>query len=244
MTDVTIRRRELFAPAEIRSLYQLHSRFFLNASWESFAADFAEKQWVIEIQIDHTPVGFSTIAVQEMVWKSRPLVCLFSGDTIVDPAHWQANALIPAFGKFILYCNERYPDALIVWHLISKGYRTYRLLPVFFHEYFPRPGVPTPGPVQELLDHLSVSRFNGHYDGKTGIVRFDGDTDYLCDQLAEVLESRRSDPHIRFFLERNPGYRRGDELSCLTDMAKENLKPAALRMVARSRVSWVTGEHP
>lgn len=242
MTEVLIKRGALFTPSEVKELHRLHARFFVNSSWELFARDFTEKDWVIEIRNNDAVIGFSTIGVSETVWKDRPLVCLFSGDTIVDPAHWQANALIPAFGKFILYCNDTYPDTYIVWHLISKGYRTYRLLPVFFREYFPRPDIPTPDSVQELLDHLSNSRFDGQYDSASGIVSFDGATDYLCDELAEVLESRRSNPHIRFFLERNSGYRRGDELSCLTDMARENLKPAALKMVDRSRVTWVTGD--
>jgi hypothetical protein len=43
------------------------------------------------------------------------------------------------------------------------------------------------------------------------------------------------DPHVAFFLNRNPGWRRGDELVCLTEIAFENLTPAGRRM-------WLRGD--
>ena len=38
------------------------------------------------------------------------------------------------------------------------------------------------------------------------------------------------DPHIAFFLDRNPGFVRGDELVCLTRIDDRNLTPAGRRM--------------
>ena len=42
------------------------------------------------------------------------------------------------------------------------------------------------------------------------------------------------DPHIAFFLERNPGFVRGDELVCLTRIDEQNLTPAGRRMARPS----------
>ena len=42
---------------------------------------------------------------------------------------------------------------------------------------------------------------------------------------------RQLDPHVDYFLARNPGHERGDELVCLTEIRAENLTPAGLRMV-------------
>ena len=241
MIEVSIKRRELFARAEIDEMYRLHSQFFNNSRRETFASDFHAKDWVIVVSEGASIVGFSTIAVTESAWKSRELIVLFSGDTIVQPDHWGSNALIPAFGEFILYCHEKYPGRRVVWHLISKGYRTYRILPVFFLKFFPCPDSPTPPAVQELLDHMSFCRFGEQYDKSRGIVSFDGNTDYLCDELAEILEMRKNNRHTRFFLERNPGYRQGDELSCVTDLAMDNIKPLALKMISRSHATWISG---
>jgi hypothetical protein len=49
--------------------------------------------------------------------------------------------------------------------------------------------------------------------------------------LVEVPPGRAADPDVRFFLERNPGYVRGDELVSLTSLEPENLTPAGRRML-------------
>ena len=241
MTGVSIKRRELFKQPEIEEMHRLHSQFFDNSSWESFISDFEGKDWVIVVTDGERIVGFSTLAVSEYEWEGKELVVLFSGDTIVHPNHWGSNLLIPAFGEFVLYSHKKFPARRIVWHLISKGYRTYRILPVFFKEYFPCPDKPTPEAAKELLDHISYIRFGDHYDKARGIVSFNGNTDRLCKDLADILELRKNNRHVRFFLDRNPGYRLGDELSCLTDVTIENVHPAALKMVSRSHATWITG---
>ena len=41
-----------------------------------------------------------------------------------------------------------------------------------------------------------------------------------------------NDPHVAFFLKRNPGHGDGDELVCLTELSDDNLTRAGRRMVA------------
>ena len=72
-----------------------------------------------------------------------------------------------------------------------------------------------------------------NYDPATGIVRFREGATPLRAGVAEVGEERRRNPHIRFFLERNPGHVRGDELVCLTRLGVDNFTPAGRRMAAR-----------
>jgi hypothetical protein len=72
-------------------------------------------------------------------------------------------------------------------------------------------------------------------------VSFDGNSDRLCKELAEIIELRTNNRHVRFFLEKNPGYRLGEELSCITDLAIDNIRPKALKMVSRSHAVWFTG---
>jgi hypothetical protein len=57
----------------------------------------------------------------------------------------------------------------------------------------------------------------------------------LAGDLVDVPAGRAADPHVRFFLERNPGFVRGDELVCLTRIADDNLTRAGLRMAGRDR---------
>jgi hypothetical protein len=46
----------------------------------------------------------------------------------------------------------------------------------------------------------------------------------LKPDLAEVPSRLSSRPEVAFFLQRNPGYRNGDELVCLARLAPENLR--------------------
>jgi len=39
------------------------------------------------------------------------------------------------------------------------------------------------------------------------------------------------DPHVAFFVRRNPGHARGDELACLCELNESNLTRAGRRMV-------------
>ena len=57
----------------------------------------------------------------------------------------------------------------LYWFLISKGYKTYRFLPVFFHEFYPRWDVPTPSWARAMLDAVARALFPEDYDGEKGI---------------------------------------------------------------------------
>jgi hypothetical protein len=53
----------------------------------------------------------------------------------------------------------------------------------------------------------------------------------LRERLVGVPDGRHTDPHVRFFLERNPGHVAGDELVTVTSLASDNLTPAGRRML-------------
>ena len=50
------------------------------------------------------------------------------------------------------------------------------------------------------------------------------------DGLIEIPTGRQTNPHIQFFEQKNPGYRLGDELVCLTEINYDNLTRAGQRM--------------
>ncbi len=51
-------------------------------------------------------------------------------------------------------------------------------------------------------------------------------------------ESRADNKYIRFFIESNPHFARGDELACITEIADSNIKPAGKRLLAFEDVRW------
>ena len=107
-------------------------------------ADLQAKQWVILLYDDNRLCGFSTQVVFDFPHEHRLTRILFSGDTIIDKHYWGSLALPVAWGRLMLLLQSSRPDTDLFWLLTSKGYKTYRFLPVFFHEFYPCYCTPTP----------------------------------------------------------------------------------------------------
>jgi hypothetical protein len=173
------------------------------------------------------------LALYQSSVAGRQISVVYSGDTIVEPAYWGVSALPSTWIKEVLALTAAMPRPLY-WLLISSGYKSYRFLPVFYQEFYPRHDRPTPPNLQALLDTLALERFGADYDPATGVVRFAQGATPLRNGVADVSAERLRNPHVRFFVERNPGYVQGDELVCLTQIDPDNFTPAGRRM-ARER---------
>ncbi|MEZ5294039.1 MAG: hypothetical protein R2745_23350 [Vicinamibacterales bacterium] len=198
-----------------------------------FARDLDEKDWVLQVRRDGALVGFSTLLVFDAVHDGRPIHAIYSGDTIVAPAAWGTPALARGWIALVRGLQARRPPAPWYWLLLSSGFRTYRFLPVFWRAFWPRHDAPTPAEAQTLLDALARARCGDAFDAAAGVVRF-RHPHRLRGGLVEVPEGRTADPHVQFFLARNPGHADGDELVCLTDLGEANLTAAGRRMVRGS----------
>lgn len=221
------------SPVQRDALYTLMDRHYANVQRDVFDADFAEKHWVILVTDPATgrPCGFSTQRLLEAEVEGRPVKALFSGDTIIDRTHWGDQALAHVWGRLALTLIDTHADTELCWFLISKGYKTYRFLPLFFREFYPRHDAVTPAWVGPVLDALARSRYPDEYDADAGVIRATAQQYRLRDGLAEVTPERLTDPHVRFFQERNPGHVHGDELCCLAPLTRANFTRAAYRVI-------------
>lgn len=236
MLTARLDRRSTLVPSECDALFALMARHYENIEFHRFATDLAEKDWVIRLfdakcgQL----CGFSTqklLTVMDSHSRS-PVQVLFSGDTIVDRAHWGSPAMALAFGRLTLHLLAEYPHRPLFWYLISKGFRTYRFLPVFFREFYPRFDHPTPAWAHTLIDAVARQRFADRYDASAGVIRATSESDRLRIGLGEIDAARRRDPHVAFFELRNPGHAAGDELCCIAPLSLENFSRTAQRLMA------------
>jgi hypothetical protein len=155
---------------------------------------------------------------------------IYSGDTIVAPEAWGSTALPRAWVAGVNALRGALPAGRCFWLLLTSGFRTYRFLPVFWREFFPRFDAPTPRTTQRLLEQLARDRFGTQFDPRAGVVKFMR-PQRLQAGLEQVPANRVNDPHVAFFLARNPGHGDGDELVCLTELCPENLTAAGRRMM-------------
>ena len=227
MTGRLVRRNAL-TPADRDAMLDLLATYFTGVTRERFEADLAEKNWALLLEEDGRLLGFSTLRIYETTTPGgEPVTVVYSGDTIVEQEAWGTAALPRCWIAAVRKLRASHSHGKLWWLLLTSGFRTYRFLPVFWRDFWPRHDGPTPPEAQELLDALARERFGSLY--KEGIVRFP-EPQVLREGCAAIPPGRLDDPHVAFFLEKNPGWVRGDELVCLTEIAEENLTRAGRRM--------------
>lgn len=240
--------RDALTAAQREEMFALLAAHFEGVTRGQFAGDLAEKNWALRLTREGRLVGFSTLLAYETMFAGERLAVIYSGDTIVAPEAWGGATLPRAWIAAVNRVRATLAPARCVWLLLTSGFRTYRFLPVFWREFWPRCEAATPAAPARLAAQLARERFGGGFDAGSGIVRLPN-PQRLRAGLNEIPAGRARDPHIAFFLARNPGHARGDELVCLTELAPENLTAAGWRMVAapagsRSAELRSAGEEP
>jgi len=212
------------AKSEIAELYAFFSTAF-SADRAGFERDLMEKEQVLRI---HGSLGqleaFSSLAI----FHPKPDVrVVFSGDTYASPAARSGHRLPTLWARYVFREMPRMAGVSDYWLLLCSGYRTYRILPTFFSSFVPGPEGSSE--LELLRERWGRLLFGERY--AEGVVKPRWATPLLDPEPPERL---CHDPHVRFFLEKNPGYREGDELACLLSLAEENLRPAGRRLALRS----------
>lgn len=228
-------RRDDLQETDRAAMFALLSAHFHGVERGTFDRDLDEKNWVLLFADGQRLRGFTTLLAYETAGDGEPISVIYSGDTIMARDGWKTTTLPRSWITAVRTLRERYLRGnRLYWLLLTSGFRTYRLLPVFWREFYPRYGVRTPPDVQTLLNRLAIERLGSCYQNEKGIVRFTS-PHVLRDELREVGPGRQSEPHVAFFMERNPGWCHGDELVCLTEISFDNLTPAGRRMWTHER---------
>jgi|TARA_B100001971_G_C18234610_1_gene566310 hypothetical protein len=218
---------------DMGEMYGLMTSHYDNVNIETFQRDLSEKKDVILLrELDKGSIkGFSTLMLLEETVDGNSITALFSGDTIIDKEYWGTNELPKWWGKYAFSLIDEMPDQELYWFLMSKGYKTYRFLPVFFNEFYPRRGVEFPERDKMILDTFASSKFPKDYNFHTGVISFDKGKDYLKQGVADIDDSRMKNSDVKYFVERNPNWQQGDELACLVRLTKDNFNKVGHKIV-------------
>jgi hypothetical protein len=236
-TEISARlvsRLEL-GPEHTDEMFELLAGHFDGVSRVQFDRDLAEKNWVVLLEKETRLVGFSTVLAYETSFRGEPVSVIYSGDTIVAQEAWGSPVLSRTWIASVNKLRSAYPRGRYYWLLLTSGFRTYRFLPVFWRDFYPRVDAPTPPATKALMDDLAGERFGPQYDPLAGIVRF-GNPQRLRQEMAGIPPGRTENRHVAFFAAQNPGHTYGDELVCLTELDETNLTAAGRRMVFARRL--------
>jgi hypothetical protein len=224
-------RADAVTREDARRLFDLFAGHYEHVDRARFQADLEEKDYVILLRDSRGGrlQGFSTQKVLRFRVGGVPLRAIFSGDTIIDRPYWGEQELVRGWCRFAGAVRAEAPETRLFWFLISKGYRTYLYLPLFFDRYFPRHDAATPPFEQQVMDAVATLRYPRAYRREAGILEFAERLGNLTAELAAIPPGRLADPRVQFFLARNPRYREGTELVCLAELTASNMRSIAAR---------------
>lgn len=215
-----------------QTMFALMNEFY-HADEAVFFHDLDQKNRVILLFAPENQLkGFTSARIFDLGVDGETVKVLFSGDTIIHPDYWGTLELPRIWGHFMLETLAEIGTTPLYWFLISSGYRTYRFLPAYFHEFFPRFDKATPAEMQQILDAAAKTLFAERYDNQSGLIKLEHPTP-LRQSVADSGEEKRGNPHIDFFLSRNPGCVEGEELACITRLTLDNIKPFVKRLLKR-----------
>ena len=217
----------IVAPADLTAaqreqMFDLFATHYACVSRQSFDADLVAKTWVILLHDEARVIrGFSTQEIYTFVYAGQDQRILFSGDTIIAPAYWGSQELVRGWCAVTARMLAAAGSTPCYWFLISKGYRTYLYLPLFFLTYYPH-HQGDDADLKPLLDTVARAKFGNAYNPTSGLIRFDETHGQLTEALTEIPSKRSDDPAVQFFLERNPDFAQGVELACLAPLTLSN----------------------
>lgn len=221
---------------DILAMLALMRGHYENVDEDRFRADIVQKRWAILVHdtVSGTLCGFSTQTVWHHAVGQQQTIVLFSGDTIIARPYWGDSTLGSIWGQLAVSLIESHPKMPCYWFLISQGFRTYRYLPLFFHEFYPRYDRITPADVTTLIAELGLRCGGERYNRETQVISC-ADSHYRLRAELEMPIERQADPHLAWFRRLNPRHDRGDELCCLAPLHRDNFTSAAWRWIRRSQ---------
>ena len=225
LNSMVLKAKEL-TPERIDAMYAIMEVYYGNTSQSVFIGDLKKKQDVVLLLDGQNDIrGFTTLAVFPYDERTQ---LLYSGDTIVEKEYWGRHGLPQAWlGNAVMYAEKF--DGATYWFLLSKGYKTYKYLNTFFNKYYPRVDIETPAEIQRIIDTFAKRQYGDKYCGGVWVAG----SDHLKGEYDHTREVAARDGNTAFFLDKNPGYIKGDELVCLCEISVDNLNRMGRRVLGR-----------
>lgn len=213
-------------------MYTLMAEFYDDTGEEVFRRDFLDKDYCLALYNESDSlVGFTTQKVMEIELGDKTVHGVFSGDTIIHKEYWGDLELFKIWAPFWFDYAEKYDE--FYWFLICKGYKTYRMLPLFFNEFYPNFRKETPEYEKSLIDAYAGKLYAGEYNPENGVIEYRSVKDRLKEGVADVGERQMKNRDIEFFCRANPGYIRGNDLACIARLDKRLLRKHAEKVLFR-----------
>ena len=146
----------------------LYFRYYEGSDEETFQGDIDSKTEAIVLHAGDELAGFTLLHHYDGCFGNERARIVYSGDTIVDRAHWGQRVLafscVERMGHY-----SRGSTLPVYWFLVVKGHRTYRYLSVYCRSFYPHWSIDR-SDLKPLADELAAAKFGSAYNKNTGVV--------------------------------------------------------------------------
>ena len=230
--DIDIRRTKSLTASELDEIWTVTDRYV-----ETTRTVYEKKLKALpEVGLWRTRegrlVGLVSLDVYRTRFEGRASIIFFTSSVVIESAFRGRNLVIRTGLRMVIREKLKRPWLPAYWFFDTFSYKSYRLLPTYFDEFWPRHGRATPAHVVAFIDHLSRPRYGDDWIADRGVVRRSGQK-RLRPETAPVDDAALLDPHVAFFDAINPGHRDGDMLVCLAPLTVRNVAGAVWRGFVR-----------
>jgi hypothetical protein len=236
MSDIThlILRVGDLSAGDRAEMWRLMTDYYLGVAPQQFETDLDEKEHVILLRNGSATgriVGFSTLMRLDLEVAGKPVVTVFSGDTIVHRASRGTLGLGVELARYFHGAVQETMGAGLYYILIAKGWQTSRIPGLLFRDYSPSPDHPTPFSHQQIIDAFGAKKYPNNYRPQTGLIDFTGEAQRVMPDSAEGIIPGKPDAQVDFFVKNNPNYLQGSELVYVAEIAEGNFTPAFQKLL-------------
>ncbi|MBF0595516.1 MAG: hypothetical protein HQL22_11205 [Candidatus Omnitrophica bacterium] len=211
----------------LNAMFHLMDQDYAGVTLDKMKRDLSNKQYLLLLSDEAGQLrGFTTMQIFDSYSKGHAVKIMYSGDTVISSEFRGELELMRAWWRFVCMLGKEHPGIDLYWMLISKGWRTYKFLPLFFKEFYPNRSCETPKEFREFIDRLGTFKFPKEY--KKGLVT-PQQPDFLRSGMSDIPVNRKNDADVIFFLEKNPDFYKGTELVCVTKLHSANLTRTGFR---------------
>lgn len=208
----------------LKRMFELMEQSYDHVSYTAFVNDLSYKQYVgLLLDAQKKIQGFTTFGINPKGTGTEDYSIIFSGDTVISTDYWGSQEMMRGWGISVGKMIASDPQKKWYWFLLSKGHRTYMYLPLFFADYYPSTKCTDNNLFKKIIDDTASRLYPDYFDPLSGVLAFDRHIGELKPELAQATFDKQTKPHVKFFLEKNPGFFKGDELMCMAELTPDNI---------------------
>lgn len=218
--NVTFRKRDSFHIHELKGMLAIYQQSY-KCTWE----EFLEKKDSIDLYATYVDagqiVGFTGMCYKKITVDGKNYMAMYVGQTVIPAAYRGKSLIQKTIIKLLFRHYVSHPfTRLVIWNN-AVTYRPYLIMAKGLKDYYPHLDKTHSGHYKNIQDTLGDIYYRKYYIPETGLVKKDvnvmeaHEVNYTAKELA--------DPHIRYYLERNPGSAQGHGLISFCFGSWENL---------------------